>query len=127
MKVDVFNNGRDYETVKSWWLAYEMTPIEPKFLGQGFIIQDQAAIFVYPTGTPNAFIENLITNKSLSKDDRDAAIDLLVKTVVDLLRLKGVEIVTAVTKMDVVVKRALEKHGFITNDGKYKILTKKLS
>lgn len=127
MKVETFNNARDYFSVKEWWKDHGMEPIEPRYLGQGFIIPGYCAIFVYSTGTPICFLENLISNKNTDPALRDEAIDILLTNVIQFLRMKRVEQITAVTKLKSVLDRVLEKHGFEISKDKYHLLKKELT
>jgi len=127
MRVDIFNNENDLAIITKWYEQRGLEPIEARFLGQGFIVKDYAAVFVYATGTPICLLENLITNKNANAELRDEAIDLLVTTVTNFLKLKSCELIKAQSTIDVVTKRALDKHGFEQSREKYVILTKRLS
>lgn len=107
-----------------WWKQYKMKPIPIEYLGHGFLIEGKCALFIYPTGTPSVFMENLVANKKLSDKDRDEAIDLLVDTVIKFLKTKKVKRIVSITSMSVVANRAIKKHGFSSDNRKYKLLTK---
>ena len=126
MKVDLFHTS-DYDEVKSWWEMWGIDPIEPKYLGQGFIVKGHCAIFVYPTGTPICFLENLIANKDLDKQVRNTAVDLLIGSVLMFLKSKKVEIVNSISRIDAVTSRAFEKHNFKVSEENYRVLTNKLT
>jgi hypothetical protein len=123
MNVILYNNTH-YETLLKWWKQYKMDPVPIEYLGQGFMIENMCAVFIYPTGTPSVFMENLIANKRLNPKTRDMALDHLVSTVIKFLKTKKVKRIVSVTNLGAVSKRAAKKHGFRIDSKKYKLLIK---
>lgn len=117
----------DYDTIKHWWTLHGSSVVPPRLLPKvGFVVENVAAAFLYRTDAPVGWIENLISNPSISKDIRSQGIDLLLQTLFEYADSTGIENLVSFTDVDVVVKRAVEKFQVKVHPENYKMLSRRV-
>ena len=115
----------DFAQVKSWANRFGTQYRESQFPETGFIVDGVAAYFLYKTNSSVCFLENLISNRMASKNDRDHAIELVIKEALKTATELGFEIAYATTDVPQVVMRAMI-HGAQATP-KQTLLTKQLA
>lgn len=105
----------DHETLRDWWLGHNVLPVPidrlPTGPGFGLIAPGLAAVFLYETGTPVAFIGCMVSNPRADKREVNKALDRLVYDLLWLAQERGIEIVKGETILMPVARRA-RGHGF---------------
>lgn len=92
MEIRLIDLEKDYELLASWWTAREHYVILKDMLSPfGMIAYKEekpiAAVWLYPSlGSPWAMIRFPIANPDSSKDERQEALDLVIRSLHDLAR-----------------------------------------
>lgn len=116
----------DFEQVRSWLEARNMKVFHPAILpSTGFIIDNNAVVFLYKTDSDLCYLENLITNPSSDSAARDKAINLIIEAAFNEANRLGFKFVMSVTDVPAVIARALSLNAHIETNKV--LLTKQLS
>lgn len=121
MKTRLFNYEKDYELVCSWWQERNHTVIPKDFLsnyGVMALIDDKpvGVMWLYPVlSTTWSMIRFPIIDNSLSKEDRDLALDLIFDNLHNISRDMGYKYIFCTTNHTGLIRR-LKKYGY-TPDG----------
>ena len=112
----------DYADLCAWWDGHNAlrVPLDRLPMGPGFglIAPGLGAVFLYETGTPVAFIGNMVSNPRADKREVHAALDRLVYDLLWLARERGISRVEGNTELMPVARRA-RNHGFLVKRGAY--------
>lgn len=77
----------------------------------GFIIDDIAAGFILYTDSGIALIDGYISNPNCKKSEREKALNLITRALIESAKKKGCNVIKCDTKLDCIKIRAT-KHGF---------------
>lgn len=82
--------NNDYDTLSSWWKEYNW-PVIPKdsLPKNGFIIDNTCAGFVYCTDSNIAWLEFIVANPRISRDERKAGLQNLLSGLTGLAKELG--------------------------------------
>jgi len=100
-----------YGEICGWWAAHKYPIIPERWLSPfGLIARSGsgdglAACWLYFTGTPVAFIENLVSNPKANKAIVSKAIDAVIDGCTDMARRSGCDVLLATTDLSAVVQR----------------------
>lgn len=104
----------DYPELQKLFKTWDLKAPEKAFLpNMGYIVDGVAAGFLYFTDSKIAIIDNFISNKQSSRQDRDKALDEIVEALLASARTGGAKLVKCDTDIDAIKKRAV-KMGFNT-------------
>lgn len=121
-----FVTPEDLETLDKWFKSHGMDPITAHYLPKtGFIVDGVAAGFLYVTDSAVGWIENLISNKATSVEERNTALDLVVQAALSHAKSIGLECVVGFTELAPVADRA-EKLGFARSAKPYTFVSRRL-
>lgn len=103
--------ARHIAGVQAWLLARGKKPWPKAMLeGPGFAVDGLAAAWLF-SAPPFAIIECLVANPAAEDAERDAALDAVVRAVLDDARQRGCKVVLATTGVEAVKARA-QRLGF---------------
>lgn len=117
MQIRKFEMDKDYDDLASWWQAWKFTPLPPAFLStNGFVAEMDGrkigVVFVYMSDSAICWLEWLTTNPQANREERTAALDMLVQAVVSYAKDNHyLGIFTSTIHPS--LKRLYPKHGFI--------------
>lgn len=115
----------DFNEINTW-AAQRGDSYSPELLPEiGFIIPGVAAYFLYRTDSGICFLENLIANPILTKEQRDVGINQLITIILLEAKRQGYRIAYACTDLEAIEERAERFGATITPN--YKLITKQLS
>lgn len=107
----------DLAEIKRWALeGYGYIYSEHQFPKIGFIVDGVAAYFLYQTDSTVCFLENLVANKKIDKDQRSQAIDLIIKELLKTASELGFRVAYATTNLPQVVTRAIRFNAQVDNN-----------
>lgn len=110
------------EMLGQWGLPFQLMDTFPD---TGLIIEGKCVAYVYLTNSSVCFMDGLICNRSLSKQDREECLDQIVKDLIQFANLKGYRFMKGDTRHNAVVERG-ERLGFVTSQYKYHSLIRSL-
>ncbi len=108
-----FNRKRHLREIEKWHLQHKMPFLSDLLPEDGWIVPGKAAIFLYKTKVPLAFMENLISNKEISKEERSSAINAVIEAGLKDAEESGIRAVVSITTVPQVVHRAGSLGGVI--------------
>lgn len=115
MEARRFNPETDYQDLCRWWDAYKIphTPKEslPKV---GVIVPGICADFIYQTDSDIIFLEGLISNPKVNREDKEKAFDLAMERIVAECKGLGYKHIVTLTEFPRVVEIA-RRLGFKVN------------
>lgn len=116
----------DIPTIESWWTTYRKDDFEVRALSStGVIIENKAVGFFYgTTDSKRCFADFIIANPAIAKEDRAAAIDIIMDSLITIGRLRGYEVMEITVRNRSILNKCLNK-GFI-NLGELSYLGKEL-
>lgn len=95
---------QDYETLKEWYSAYAQVPPGPEYLSTtGLIIEGKCAVFLYITNSSVGYVERLIANPALDKEERKNAIHILCEALEPYGRDLGCKVLVTVINKNYVL------------------------
>jgi hypothetical protein len=107
-----FDVEEDYDTISTWYLdREEMPPPADMLPTHGIIIENVAAGFLVATDANLAFLDFYITNKNATKLERDLALDIITRRLLEIGEKFGMTNFKADTRIPAIVERA-KKFGF---------------
>jgi hypothetical protein len=108
--------SKDYATVCKWWKGYAF-PAMPEILlpKNGLIIDGKCAGFLYSTDSGIAWMEFVVGNPEISKEERDGALDALIHGLARMAKDLGFMKVFTSTNSNRFTKRLLDC-GFVVGD-----------
>jgi hypothetical protein len=102
----------DYKRLQAFYASWDLKAPDPMFLPHiGYMVDDIAAGFIYFTDSKIAIIDNFITNKQSNKEERDSALDGIVKALLGSAKTGGAKMIKCDSDIDAIKKRAV-KMGF---------------
>jgi hypothetical protein len=106
----------DYISVASWWVMHDWPVIDADHLPKhGFIVDDKAVGFLYMTDSKIAWLEFIVANPNVSKEDRSEALDLVINKLIDLAKeLEFKTVFSSVTHPRLIER--YKRHGFVVTD-----------
>jgi len=110
----------DYATIWQWWRKHKSyAPEEDLLPDSGIVVfnenYDTAAGFIYQTNSKMCIFEFVIVNPEASKKERNEALDLLIKSVVDFCNTNDYKMIYTSTSLRKYISR-LKENGFIEAD-----------
>ena len=119
-----FDKARHMREVLHWSHSWGV-PVDPAFLPPtGFIVPGVAAMFIFLTNAPVAFVDHVISNPESDPKERDRALDLIGICIMAFARDQGVKGLVGYTKLPKMAERC-ERHGWKLH-GAQTIMTRKL-
>ena len=108
-------NDSYYSQLQNWCEDRGFDAPDKEMLSDiGFIIPDVCVGFLYLTNSKVCYLETILSNPNSSDALRDSSIDLIVEALIQKATILNYKLILSVTKLDCIVKRALE-HGFTTS------------
>ncbi len=90
MNIKLFEKEKDYQTICSWWEKHNWPKIPLVMLPQtGYIIDNVCAGFLYQTDSNIAWLEFIISNPDITKENRSKALDILIDKLSETARGLG--------------------------------------
>lgn len=115
----------DYNELQSWQHVRGLNMPDKIYLSNiGFIIPNKASGFLYTTNSGIAHLEMLMSNPSISKQERDIAINKIVEIIIFTATELDFKVITSTTQMDVIMDRS--KHFGFEIESNHSLLIKKL-
>lgn len=115
----------DFLQISAWAREYDAHYDIKQFPKTGFIVDGIAAFFLYSTDSSVCFLENMIANRAVDREERNRALSLLVEAIIKEASDLGFTVAYATTDNPSVVARAMRAGA--TVQGKQLLLTKKLT
>lgn len=107
-----FNHEEDYDAFSSWYLEREEMPPPVDMLPtHGIMVDGIGAGFLVATDANLAFLDFYITNKNATKLERDFALDIITRRLIEIGESLGCTNFKADTRVPAIVARA-KKFGF---------------
>lgn len=101
---------RDWDLIKSWGAEWGAEYEEALFPTVGFLVENIAAYFLYQTDSNVCYLENLISKKSASAEEKSQAFKLLIDAILKEAADLGFTVAYATTNIIPVMLLAKE-HG----------------
>lgn len=102
----------DYEMIQEWHKAWEKECLPMECLsGLGLIVDECVAGFLYSTDSKVCFFDCFVSDPSITKVERNAALDVLVASLVQSAKDLDNKVIVANSMSGNIKDRAL-KHGF---------------
>lgn len=121
MAVVPFEAARHEAMLRSWFTDRGLPDTVMNLLPtRGLVAHDAAAAFLYETDSPLALIEGMVTNPSVTQQERGVALDDLFLALFDLAHDRGFKMVWGFTKHPQLVERAV-RLGFDVVPGLFTI------
>lgn len=86
--------------------------------GDGLIVPQLAAGWIYLTDAPVAFVDPLVRNPEAPAEAASAALDAIVRGLIEIARANRKRLVLAHARQPAVIERA-QRHGFTCGRGDY--------
>jgi hypothetical protein len=129
MKLERYNAFKHYEMISGWWKSWGQDPVSTGMLpNTGVVVEDMACAFLYRTDSDVCLIENLVTKKVESEEEkqtRDEAIDWAVQALCSIASESGYKAICAFTAIPQVVERG-KKLGFESKPKPLTFLSRRL-
>ena len=110
--VKKFDFNKHYRMLCSWWAKRDMAPIPEDMIPTfGLVVDNIAAGFIIVTDCNLGFLEFYISNKDAQKIERDLALDLITRGLMEHGQEMGISNFKCDTQIHAIKKRA-EKFGF---------------
>jgi len=106
MLVRRYDKNLDYGWLKEIGGGWGSRYSPEQFPEVGFVVEGLAAFFVYQTDSAVCFLENLISKRTASDEDRNLAIHLVTKAAVDWVQESPFLVAYATTDNQSVIARA---------------------
>jgi hypothetical protein len=104
--------AHDYEQITRWYKRRALVSPVPGYLPKtGFIVDDIAAGFLYLTDSRLGILDCFISNPTSEQDERDAALNLITKSLLTAAVNLECKAIKADTQSRAIAKRAMN-HGF---------------
>jgi hypothetical protein len=121
--VDPWVSARHFETYQKWMHFYDVAVAETdKLPPTGFVVDGLAIAFLLRTDGPLAFIEGLVGNPWLPREQVDPALDAVVQAVIGCAREEGFRVLQGTTAFPAVVARAL-RLGFTLDPSPHQVVS----
>lgn len=123
--LELYSDNRHYETLCNWMNRHDLGSPEKEMLSDfGLVINDTAMGFLFKTNSKTCYVDNIVTNPSKSSDERNDALNLLIKNIEFFARKSGFKLVTILTNTGNMDKRVFAM-GY-RSYGAYSLFYKKL-
>lgn len=108
--------NNDYDTLASWWKEYHF-PVIPKdsLPKNGFIIDNICAGFIYCTDSNIAWLEFVVANPNISRDERKTGLQELIIGLTELAKEFGYKHIFTSTNHESLENRLVES-GYSVQD-----------
>lgn len=107
---------KDYDVISSWWKSYKFPVIPREALPKnGFIIDETCAGFIYSTDSSISWLEFVVANPSLSKEERKQGLQKLLLGLTGLAKELGYSIIFSSVNHSSLMERYKEV-GFEQSD-----------
>lgn len=110
MEVRKYDKTQDFEAIKAWGKQWGADYDVDLFPPTGYIVPGIAAYFIYYTDSKVVWLENMVCNKEVPKEQREVAIEQVVTAVLKEVNSKGYKVAYANTSNRIVIDRAI-KHN----------------
>lgn len=98
----------DFEQIHEWGLQWGEKYKPSQFPLTGFIVDGVAAYFLYSTDSSVCWLENMVSNKGVSDEVRNEALDLIVEALLREAKDRHFDVAYATTNIIPIIKRAKE-------------------
>ena len=116
----------DYWTLASWWNTHKWPCPDQEMLPKtGFIVEEICAGFLYKTDSKIAWLEFIISNPVSDKQERNKALDLLIKKLCEEAKNCEFAAVFTSTEHEKLIQRYTD-HGFKITDNNMKNMVKRI-
>jgi hypothetical protein len=95
-----------FAEVLRWFQLFGETMVPEALPQTGYIVPGVAAGFLYRTDSSVCWVESLVANKEVPKEERTRALDAIVIALCQDAKKLGFKLVLGSTQLDAVVKRA---------------------
>lgn len=103
----------DYPMLCTWWAKWNFPiPALDVLPSTGYIVDESAAVFIYLTNSPVAWMEWLVSDPECDKELRSAAVDVAIDHAICQAKLTGSKVFFTTSNRPAVSSR-LEQHGFV--------------
>jgi hypothetical protein len=102
----------DYGTLSKWWIDWDWAVLPPALLPKiGIIVsnggEDVAAAFLYKTDSCVCWAENFISSRTSKRENRQGAIEFLVKVLSEVAKENGFSIMMSSIQHEGLIKKLL--------------------
>lgn len=97
---------KDFTELAAWGKSWGANYDQAQFPKTGFIVPGVAAYFLYSTDSKVCWLENLVSNPLVTRDQRDRALDLLTRALVQAAKTAGFTVAYACSNNGRVIQRA---------------------
>lgn len=96
----------DFPQIKEWGAKWGAEYQEDQFPSIGFVVDGIAAYFLYQTDSAVCWLENMVSNRGVPKEEVDRALDLIVDAILNEALVLGYKLAYATTNISKVATRA---------------------
>lgn len=115
MEVDLRDH---FDHIKPWWDAHGWGDMQKALLSPlGFYVPKYAAIFLYTTNSPMAWLEFAVTNPAADFSERSKALDLCMDRAALKAKNLGFTVLMASLNHEGLIKR-YQRHAFVVTEEK---------
>lgn len=98
MKIELYNNDKHYDLLKKWYEDHEQKMLDKSLIpGIGLVVDNCVAGFLYQTDSKLAIIENYISDKNSTKEQRHNAIIALTNGLYEVAHQLGYRTILSFT------------------------------
>lgn len=116
MNVIPYQTDKHFSQLLDWAHQWKLPDVWLDMLPTtGLIIEGVAAIFAYKTDSKICFIDQLICNKAIKREERDKAFDKLVPILMHLMKEQGFTYIASNSSNPKVLELA-SRHGFTVSN-----------
>lgn len=122
MHVRKWDRNNDYDTLVSWWKAWEFGVVPKECLPPDGIIVEQdgkplcAGGLYIGVGTEFAFMEWIVTDKNAESRKIHQALRICIDELIDLGKSKGMKLIYTATKEQALQKRYEKYHNMVLTE-----------
>jgi hypothetical protein len=122
MRVLAYNDKEHRHQLEIWWRQWNISAYSLELLSDtGLIIPDHGCLFMYETNSPIILFENLVSNKEISNEERDEAVQELVSVGKQYAKYRGYKQILLTTNNKSILARAKEDNCIISDNMFYSI------
>jgi hypothetical protein len=124
MEAMLYSPSQHKQILLNWFEQWKIPPVAYDTLPDtGLMVAKDGvylcALFLYHTNSTRCYIENLISNKEASDEDRRAAINLVFETMYEVVKAFGYKETLSYSRFPEVINRARETMGCSVSEHVY--------
>ena len=122
MHVRKWDRNTDYDTLVSWWQAWEFGVVPKECLPpDGIVVEEDgkplcAGGLYIGVGTEFAFMEWIVTDKNAESRKTHQALRICIDELIDLGKSKGMKLIYTATKEQALQKRYEKYHNMVLTE-----------